>query len=361
MEERNGVSVRRSYVHVPGTSSTLKRIMYDTSFTLSSFISSLFVPNIDAILCVSPPLQLGVTGYLLSKIKGARFFLQLVDLVPDAAIALGMLENKRAIRVARVLEKFAYQRAEQIIVICQGFSDNIIAKGVPREKVHVFSDWIDTAFVRPIDQGNDFRSLHDLDPRSFVVLYSGNLGVKQGLPTLVEAARRLRHHEDIVFLIVGDGMLKDFLVHQVAHEDLRNVRFLPVQRMDAVPSMLSAADVLALPQKAEVVDIVIPSKLLTYMAGGRPIVGSVHPQSEAGRVVRRAEAGLVTPPGDSSAFADAVLSLHRDRALAARLGANARRFAEQHFARDRVLSRYVEFFDGAERRSASRSAVGHQV
>ena len=357
-EQINGVSIHRSYVYVPGKPSALQRVFYDTSFALSSFLSSLFIKDVDAILCISPPLQLGITGYVLGKLKGARIFLQLVDLIPDAAIILGMMRNKWAIKVARLIENFAYSKAEAIIVICQGFADNLLTKGVPGERIHVFGDWIDTNFIRPLNRNNAFRQQHGLSPQDFVVLYSGNFGVKQGLETLVEVAVLLQDHQDIVFLIAGQGMTKASLMDQVAQRHLKNVRLLPLQPWGVLPDMLSAADVLALVQKAGVVDIAIPSKLLTYMASGRPVVAGVHAQSEAGRYVEDAEGGLVVPPEDPASFAEAIRVLHRDRTLAARLGANARAFAEEHFARERVLQRYDDFFRRIEAEiSSSQSGV----
>ena len=197
-----------------------------------------------------------------------------------------------------------------------------------------------------------------MHPDDFVVLYSGNLGLKQGLGTLVEAAERLSGDPRIVFLIVGEGMMKADLEAEVARRQLSNVRFLPLQPMDALSQVLSAADALVLTQKADVVDIVIPSKLLTYMAAGRPVVVAVNPRSEAGRYVREADCGLVVPPEDPASFAEAIRVLYCDRALAARFGANARAFAEEHFARERVLQRYDDLFRRLEAEmSSSRSGI----
>ena len=203
---------------------------------------------------------------------------------------------------------------------------------------------MDTDVIRPLERDNAFRQQQELRPEDFVVLYSGNLGVKQGLETLVEAADLLRGDPRIVFFIVGEGMRKADLEADVARRRLNNVRFLPPQPMDAFSQVLSAADVLVLIQKGDIVDIVMPSKLLTYMAAGRPVVAAVNPKSEAGRYVRKADCGLVVPPEDPEALAKAIRSLSADPQSVTRLGVNARAFAEQHFSKTVVLRKYEELF-----------------
>jgi colanic acid biosynthesis glycosyl transferase WcaI len=343
-EERNGVWVHRGYVYVPGKPSARQRILYDTSLSISAFLWGLTVRDVDVVLAISPPVQLGLMGWILSKIKRATFIFQLQDLIIDAAIALGMLKNPTAIRLARILENFVYRRAQAVLVACQGFADNLKSRGVPESKILVFSNWVDTKFISPLERNNSFRRIHNLNDQQFVVLHAGNMGAKQGLDNAIRAAGQLDGRNDILFLLVGDGSDKARLVDMATREGVSNVRFLPLQPRDMLPHMLSAADVLLLNQRADVVDMVIPSKLLTYMAAGRPIVAAVHPDSEAARYIRQAECGLIVPPEEPGLLADAIRQLYANPELAARFGRNARAFAEEHFARERVLQQYDEFF-----------------
>jgi len=299
---------------------------------------------VDVIFCISPPLQLGVTAHVLGKLKGAPFILLVKDLIPDAAIALGMLKNPWAIKIARLMERFVYSRAHAILVICQGFADNLKAKGVPESKSLILPDWVDTNFIRPLERNNSFRHAHNLNDKQFVILHAGNMGAKQGLDNAIKAARQLEDQNDILFLLVGDGSDKARLVDTATREGVSNVRFLPLQPRDMLPHMLSAADVLLLNQRADVVDMVIPSKLLTYMAAGRPIVAAVHPDSETAKYIRRADCGLVVSPEEPGLLADAIRQVYAKPDLAIRFGRSARAFAEEHFARERVLQQYNDFF-----------------
>jgi colanic acid biosynthesis glycosyl transferase WcaI len=343
-EERNGVSVHRGYVYVPGKPSARQRILYDTSLSISAFLWGLTIRDIDVILAIAPPVQLGLLAWVLSKLKRATFVFLVKDLIVDAAIALGMLKHSRAIRLARCMEDCVYRGAQAVLVICEGFADRLIARGVPKSKILVLSDWVDTEFIRPLERNNSFRRAHNLNYKQFIILHAGNMGAKQGLDNAIQAARQLEDQNDILFLLLGDGSDKARLVDMATREDISNVRFLPLQPRDMLPHMLSATDVLLLNQRADVVDMVIPSKLLTYMAAGRPIVAAVHPDSEAAKYIRRAKCGLIVPPEEPDLLADAILQLYANRELAIRFGRSARAFAEEHFAKERVLQQYDGFF-----------------
>ena len=355
-ENRNGVSVHRGYIYVPGKPSPKQRILYDTSLSISAFLWGLTVRDVDVILAITPPVQLGLVAWVLSKFKRATFVFLVKDLIVDVAIALGMLKNPRAIRLARSMEDFVYRKARAVLVICQGFANRLKARGVPGSKILVLSDWVDTEFIRPFERNNSFRQTQCFDEELFVVLHAGNMGAKQGLDNAIQVARQLNDQNDVLFLLVGDGSDKTRLVDMATRQDISNVRFLPLQPRDMLPQMLSAADVLLLNQRADVVDMVIPSKLLTYMAAGRPIVAAAHPDSEAAKYIRRARCGLVVPPEEPGLLADAIRQVHANPGLAIRFGRSARAFAEEHFARDRVLQQYDEFFRRIEAEMSSNQS-----
>ena len=336
-EARNGVEVYRSWILIPRKRTPLRRILYDSSIGLSAALRGLPIRGVDLIFAVSPPLQAGLAGWFLARIRRTPLLLQIKDLVPDLAIALGMLRNRAAIRLARALENFVYRRAEAILVICDSFAAHLRAKGVPESKLFVIPDWVDTRFIRPGFQLNGFRRTHGLGETDFLVLHIGNMGAKQKLENVLEAATYLQQEQQIAICFVGDGTEKNFLCEYAQSRGLSRVRFLPLQPRETLPEMLSAADALVLNQSAKVVDMVIPSKLLTYMAAGRSVVAAVAAQSEAAACIERARCGLVVPPEHPVALAQAIRRLNADRKLAARLGEEGRRFAEQHFDRERIL------------------------
>jgi len=338
----NGVPVYRSYVYVPSKPSSIQRIVYDSSFSLSAWVSSLQVQEIDVIVCVSPPLELGLTAWMIGAFKGTPFLFYVQDLIPDTAVDLGMLKNQGMIRLAYRLEKFVYNKASAIGVISHGFAENLWAKGVPRSKVHYLPDWIDLDFMKPLDRNNLFRRQQDLSDSDFLVMYAGTLGSKQGLEVLLDTASILREHKDIVFFIVGEGVRKAVLMEQAQAIHLPNVRFLAFQPRTLSPSMFSAADVLVLTQQARVTDSCMPSKLLYNMASATPVVAAVDRSSEAARVMVNADAGLIAKPENPKALAEAILLLHASSSPRIQFGTNGRMYVKEHFEKGKVLRRFEE-------------------
>lgn len=339
----NGVAVYRGYSCVPRhPTDVLQRIIHNVSFSFFAFLSGLTVNKIDLILAISPPLEGGIAAYVLSKIKKTHFVLQVKDLVPDLAISLGILRNPMVIKLAKIAEKLAYSFAERILVLCTGFVENIKSKGNFESKLIILSDWVDMKQIKMLERDNIFRHNNNLDGK-FLVLHSGNMGVKQKLENVVEAAKYLLDLKDLIFVFAGEGPMKKLL--QEKAKELPNVRFMPLQPNEMFPYMLSAADVLVLNQSAKVVDMVLPCKLLNYMSAGRPIVAGVAIASEASKYIKSANCGITVKPEQPQALAEAVRVIYKNRDLGERLGRNGRSFAEANFDKEIILKKYVEFFE----------------
>jgi colanic acid biosynthesis glycosyl transferase WcaI len=338
----NGVPILRTFLYVPrDPRRALKRVLFDFSFAISALVGGLATGPCDAIVVVSPPLQLGVTGWLLSLVKRAPLFVHLQDLVPDAAVATGALsESSSAVRLGRVLERFVYRRANRIGVICDGFARNLKAKGVQADKLALLTNSIDVEALQPLPRENAFRVQHELRSQDFVVMYSGSVAGKQGLEVLVDAASELRTDPDIVFLLIGEGPYLSDLRIRADRRELGNIHFLPLQGREGLPEQLAAADVLLMTQRRAVTDIVFPGKLLYYMAAGRPILAAVTPDSETGRFITEHQVGVVVPPEQPGELAEAVVQLKRDGPQA--LGRNGRRVAQTKFDRRAVLPRFAQ-------------------
>jgi colanic acid biosynthesis glycosyl transferase WcaI len=271
----------------------------------------------------------------------APVFFHIQDIVPDAGVATGMLKERgAAIVLARRLERFVYSKASMIGVICDGFKLNLLAKGIPLNKVVILPDYIDLDFMRLYDRNNSFRLEHGIGPNDFVVMYSGSIGLKQGLETLVEAASELRNYKDILFIILGEGPSLSELKSRAKQLNLGNLRFLPLQPRDRLPLQLAAADVLVITQRREMTAHVFPGKLLYYMAASRPILAAVNLDSETGRFVQRKQVGLVVPPENPKALAKAILDLRQGRGLS--FGENGRRLVGTQFDRRIVLEMFLK-------------------
>jgi colanic acid biosynthesis glycosyl transferase WcaI len=343
-EEMNGVLVQRSYVWIRPKPGLLARILLDGSFVFTSLVQALRGWQPDVILLTVPPLPVCVPAALLSWIYSCPIVLNVQDILPEAAVHLGLIRNKFAIRVFEALEKFAYSTANVISVIADGFVENLVKKGVPEEKIACIPNWVDVNWIRPTPKStNTFRLKHGLADK-FVALYSGNIALTQGLETVVEAARRLRHVPEIVFVIVGEVTALERLQQRCEECGADNVMLLPFQPREELPDMLSGADVGLVVQKRNVVSFNMPSKIQLLLASGRPIIASVPLTGTAARAIQQSGGGLVVEPEKPEALAKAVLELYSNSDKADVLGKQGRRYAMDHYAFEQALSRYETLF-----------------
>ncbi len=275
-------------------------------------------------------------------VRGAKVLVNVQDIHPDLAIESGILRDPAGIRFAKALEKWVYGLADRIAVISDGFARNLRRKGVPEAKLAVLPNWVDTDVLASRPKDNPVSRRLGLDGR-FVVMYSGTLSISSDrtLGRALEAAALLADVPGLVFAVVGEGLRKEALREKAAGLGLANVRFLPFVPYAELADLLAAADVLLVPLDRSKSDLSVPSKLYTFLAAGRPVLGLAAPGSEVAAVLDEHDCGLAAPPDDAAAVAAAV------RALAAasperrrELGANARAYAVRHVSRRTVLARY---------------------
>jgi len=344
-ETLHSVEVRRVAHFVPWKPSNLfQRLAYDLSFAISAFVAALFTGKCDLIYCSCPPPTVPLAAHLLSLLKHAPLVVKLTDLASDAAFSTGILKNAAAIRLARAFEKFTLGKALAVVCLCQGFIDRLRERGVPGEKLHLIPDWGDTEHIRPSPRGAAFRLANRIPSDAFLAMHTGNMGKKQDLGNIVRAAELSRDEANLLWLLVGEGEERVALEREISRLRLTNIRLLPLQPAESLQQMYGAADVLLLNQKSAVEDAVIPSKLLTYMASGHPVVAAVSLRSEASRQIERADCGLLVAPENPQALVEGVAALRRAPAMRQRLGRNGRAYAEAHFTRERVLQSYEHLF-----------------
>ncbi len=338
-ERRAGVDLRRSYVYVPKHPSVLRRIAHELSFVASACLNYLMGPKAALTIIVAPPLFLGVPLALLARLKGSRSLFHVQDLQPDAAVDLGMLRPGVVTSALFALERATYRLAHKVSAISPGMLRKIQGKGVPAHKLALFRNWANDDIVQSRSGDTSFRRDWKLTDR-FVVLYSGNLGVKQGLDSLIRAAELMRQETQIVIVIVGDGGQKNDLVQQTRNLNLSNVLFKPLQPVEALCDLLATSDLSVIPQKPGVADIVLPSKLANLMASARPIVAMAEPGTELHRVVTEAHCGMVVPPGDAGSLAGALLHLKASAYKRRLMGENGKQYAARRLSGAAVLGEF---------------------
>lgn len=338
-----GIHVARVAVPHLFRDTPIRRGLWQFTCSASFALRGLVLSRPDVVVMYSPPLPLGLAAWTFRLLRGIPFVLNVQDLFPQSAIDLGVLSNSLLIWFFEGLERFLYRRADHITVHSAGNREHVVAHGAHPGRVTVIRNWIDTDFIRPGERFNGFSREHGLDDR-FVVSFAGVIGYSQDVDVILEAADLLRGYAEIHFLVVGDGVEKARLEDKAQGMRLSNVQFLPMQPRQRYADVLHASDVSLATLRAEVATPVVPSKILSVMAAGRPVVASMNLDGDAPRLIEEAQCGYALPPGNPQALADAVLSLYRDAALRERLGRNGRRYAEQHLSAQAGAERYIQLF-----------------
>jgi colanic acid biosynthesis glycosyl transferase WcaI len=338
-ETRNGIKILRSWIWVPRKVTSSKRVVFEASFLATSIVRALGADKPDLLLTVSPPLGLAVSARVLSLRWRIPYVFDVEDLQPDAASDLGMLPRPVLPFLYR-LEAIGYRKAALISTVTEGMRQKIIAKGVPEDKVVVTPPPADRCVfqVGSAEDSTQFRGKHGLNGK-FIVAHSGNMGVKQGLNLVLDAATRLKERREIVFLLAGDGAMKPHLQSRAAALRLDNVRFLPLQDQRDFLKMLAAIDLALIVQQSTVSDIAFPSKTVTLLAAARPVIAAVRANSEIGRVIRQSEGGVVIQPEDADALADTIQKLDNP-AIRVEIGKCGRRYALRHWDETRMFSEF---------------------
>lgn len=357
VEWLDGVRVIRTWSYISPRKAFWPRLLHYGSYSATAFYGGLLAPSADIVMSYSPPLTLGVTAWLLSRIRRIPWVLEIEDIYPDAAVAAGVLRNRRAIQFFGRLEHFLYRRATHISVIAENFRQNLLQKGVPAAKVTLIPVWADPDLIRPQAKENEFRRQHGLTDK-FVVMYAGNLGLTSCLEDMVAAAALLRDEANIRFVLIGEGVKKDAMVETARKAGLDNLLFLPYQPRARFGEVLAAADVGVATLNPRSALSSLPSKIFNVMASGRPLLAIAPATSELASVVRAAECGLSVAPDRPQDIAAAIRVMAMQPAWLAQMGRNARAHLESNYARAQCVNRFERLFAHLTAQNACRQGSG---
>ncbi|MGB2614274.1 MAG: glycosyltransferase family 4 protein [Phycisphaerae bacterium] len=328
-------------------SSTLGRLWGYLTFAVSSLVNGLAAGPVDAVLSLSTPVFGGWSAWVLARLKGARFVYDVFDLHPEGARSAGLLGEGLAYRLWRWGDTALMRRADAIATLGPGIKRLIEARGIDGAKVTVVPFWLDTDRIRPSDRANAWRRAQGIPAETFVALYAGTIGYISGAQVLVETAERLRDRPDILLLVVGEGVAKDELEAEARRRGLGNIRFLPFQPEEVLSQVQATADVGLVTLLPEAGKSSIPSKVLGYMAAGRPVVASVAEDSDTAEMIRAGGCGWVVPPQDGAVLTDAIREAADHPDQTRRRGERARQHMLAHFARTRAVASYECLLAGA--------------
>lgn len=332
------VAITRCPLWVPKQLTTLRRLLHLASFALSS------VPALwralrarpDVLMVVVPTLFSAPLALLLARLFGVPAWLHVQDFEVDAMFDLGMGgRGGWTRRLAMALESAVLTRFDRVSTISPPMVNRLLAKGVSPARCVLYPNWVDLSAVYPMQGPNALRARLGLADDDVLVLYAGNMGEKQGLDLVIDAARALAADPRIRFVLAGSGAARDRLVEDA--RGLGNVQWLPLQPMERLNEMLNAADIHVLPQRADAADLVMPSKLTGMLASGRATLGTAAVGTQLGQVLD--EAGCRVDPGDVPALVAALQRLAGNPALRQSLGQRGRAYAEQHLAQDAIMGR----------------------
>ncbi|MBB3255245.1 colanic acid biosynthesis glycosyl transferase WcaI [Paraburkholderia bannensis] len=334
----NGVEICRAPLWVPSRPKGVRRILHLASFAVSSFPIMLrqafWRPNV--VICVAPSLMNAPAAWLVAALSRAHAWLHVQDFEVDAAFNLGMLNGSFLKRSALAVERILFRRFDTISTISSKMAERALRKGVVRSKIVHFPNWADVDAIQPLATKSPMRAELNIPDGAIVVLYSGNMGAKQGLEVLANVAVRFSARDDIFFVFCGNGPARSSIATVCGGE--RNCRFLDLQPVERLNDLLNLADIHVLPQRADAADLVLPSKLTGMFSSGRAVIAMANPGTEIHDIVLHR--GLVVAPEDPVGLAAAIERLSEDAVEREKLGKAGREFAKSMLSRDAVLAAF---------------------
>jgi colanic acid biosynthesis glycosyl transferase WcaI len=343
VEYLNGVRIFRVPLYVPAKVNSLKRIMHEFSFLLSTlpiWVQFIFSRKFDIVFSIAPPFHLSFLPLLYGKLRNVPVESHIQDLQVDAAKELGMIKNHRFLNLMFTLERFTLKHSSCVSTISNGMMRNILKKGIVNEKTTIVPNWVDTDFIKPLPPEASLRQKFNIPLSDKVVLYSGNLGEKQGLEIIMDVAEKFRSQSNLHFLIVGSGGTKQQLQQKAEERQLSNVHFYPLQPYEQLGALLATADVHLVLQRKAAADLVMPSKLSGILSAGGCAIVTASPGTYLYEIVDRNNMGIIVEPESPSALCQALINALNDSGIE-KYKQNARTFAEQNLSKGQIL-RFLE-------------------
>jgi colanic acid biosynthesis glycosyl transferase WcaI len=341
LDHYNGMKVLRLALFASGQKQNmLHRLANYLSFNMLATIANLiWRQSYDIVLCPNGSFFTGVSAYLSGWFTGVPFVYNVQDLYPEVPAQAGQLNNSGSVAILKQIARFMYHTAAHVAVITPSFREYIIAQGVPAQKVSVIPNFVNADFIRPLPKDNAFSQQQHLTDK-FVVAYAGNVGYVYDLETMLEAAARLTHYDDILFLIVGDGVAKPDLERKAQALGLPNTRFLPFHPYETMPWLRAASDLQVSLYRYGSANNSMPSKVYELMASGRPILASAEPGSDVRTLIERIGCGLCVDPQHVDQLVMAIRVLYHNPDLCAAMARKGRAAAEERFSRQVVARQY---------------------
>ena len=342
-EEKESVTVIRLHPFPQDKNKLFLRLLSFLAFSFLATIVSLAKKGpFDAVIALSPPLTLGNVGKVAAVRHRCKLILNLQDIFPDVAVALGKIKSRSSIKLLEKYEKFTYGGSDAITVLSKDLEENVNKKigriKIP-PKIEVIPNFLISSSIKPQDRLTSYRKEHQLGEK-LVVMYAGNLGNSQSFELIIEAARKHDERDDIVYVINGGGVMSDRLKRQA--NELKNLVVVDYQPIERLSEVLATADLHLVPLRAGLGDMSVPSKIYSIFASGRPVIASVDPGTEIERIVTESEGGIAVPPDDFDSFIFALEDLIENSEPLEEMGNKARIWLENYYSSKTIANSYLD-------------------
>ena len=334
-------TVYRCPLYVPARPAAARRMLHLLSFAGSSLPVALWQGAVwrpHVVFVVAPTLACGPAAWLAARLARAMAWLHIQDFEVDMAFELGLMKSPPLRRLVTFMERHLLRRFDVVSAISPQMCERLAGKGVEPERIELFENGVDTKIIYPLDGPSPMRAELGIDSETIVALYAGNMGEKQGLESLIGAARRLAARRDILILLAGDGVMRAAM--EAEARSLDNIRILSLQAPSRFNALLNLADIHLLPQRRDAADLVMPSKLLGMLASGRPVVAGAMAGTGVAALVEGC--GLIVEADNGPAMAAAIETLADDADERAGLGRAARALAVEKLDKHSLLMRFDE-------------------
>ena len=333
-----GARVYRCPLWVPSNPTGFRRLVHMFVFAISSIPAVIrqLTYRPDIFMVIEPPFCILPFAVFISKLFRWSLWLHIQDLEIDAAFDIGIIRNKLFYNLLLAVERMCIRRCIRISTISKAMATRINSKGVNRSKIIYFPNWVDTTQIYPLTKKSSLRIEMNLSDNEIIVLYSGNIGEKQGLDDIIEAAKLLSENSNIKFIFCGRGAAYGRLRRMSYNLD--NVMWIPLKPIDRLNDLLNLADIHLIPQKDKVSDLVMPSKLTGIFSSGRVAIATAPIESELARTVEGR--GIVVPPSNPVLLAQEILRLSNNITIRLILGAKARQYAIRVLEKQNILETF---------------------
>jgi glycosyltransferase involved in cell wall biosynthesis len=343
-ETLSNLEVHRAWIYVSQSKAVISRLLNYFSFVISAFFVGLFkIKKQDVLMVESPPLFLGITAYLLAKLKGAKMIFNVSDLWPESAEKLEIISNKTLLSMATKLEEFCYRKAALVSGQTQGIVKNISSR-FPEKKVYWSKNGVDINFydVNKTIEENAWRKEHNYTCEDFILFYGGIIGHAQGLDVILNAAKELENYENIKFVLLGNGPEKERLLKLKAELRLNNLQFYDAVPKSQMQKIIMDTNASIIPLKRlDLFKGAIPSKIFENLALKKPIILGVEGEAEE-LFIQQGKCGVSFTPEDSEDLAKQILHLYNNPDLVKELGENGLAYVSENFNRDKIAEDFFK-------------------